>query len=30
VTGADDRFFPAAFQQTLARNRLGLDADYLK
>jgi len=29
VTGADDRFFLAAFQQTLARNRLGLDADVL-
>jgi pimeloyl-ACP methyl ester carboxylesterase len=29
VTGADDRFFPAAFQQTLARDRLGLDPDVL-
>ena len=27
VAGADDRFFPAGFQRTLARDRLGLDAD---
>lgn len=29
VAGADDRFFPVGFQQTLARERLGLDADVL-
>ena len=29
VAGADDRFFPAEFQQKLARDRLGLDADVL-
>lgn len=29
VTGADDRFFPADFQRTLARERLGLEADLL-
>lgn len=29
VAGADDRFFPAAFQQTLARQRLAVEADVL-
>ena len=29
VTGADDRFFPAGFQQEVARDRLGLGADVL-
>ncbi|HEV3291875.1 MAG TPA: alpha/beta fold hydrolase [Streptosporangiaceae bacterium] len=29
VAGADDRFFPAAFQRTLARDRLGIEADVL-
>ena len=29
VAGADDRFFPAGFQQKLARDRLGLEADVL-
>ena len=29
VVGADDRFFPAAFQRALARDRLGLDVDVL-
>lgn len=29
VAGADDRFFPVGFQQTLARERLGLEADVL-
>jgi pimeloyl-ACP methyl ester carboxylesterase len=29
VAGADDRFFPVEFQQTLARDRLGLEADVL-
>jgi hypothetical protein len=29
VAGADDRFFPLGFQQTLARDRLGLEADVL-
>jgi pimeloyl-ACP methyl ester carboxylesterase len=29
VVGADDRFFPPAFQRALARDRLGLDADVL-
>jgi Alpha/beta hydrolase family len=29
VAGADDRFFPAGFQQTVARDRLGLEADVL-
>ena len=29
VAGADDRFFPAGFQQKLARDRLGLEADIL-
>lgn len=29
VTGADDRFFPASFQQALARDRLGLEPDLL-
>jgi pimeloyl-ACP methyl ester carboxylesterase len=29
VAGADDRFFPVEFQRTLARNRLGLEADVL-
>jgi hypothetical protein len=29
VAGADDRFFPAGFQQAVARDRLGLDADVL-
>jgi pimeloyl-ACP methyl ester carboxylesterase len=29
VAGADDRFFPVDFQQALARDRLGLDADVL-
>ena len=29
VAGADDRFFPARFQQKLARDRLGLEADVL-
>jgi pimeloyl-ACP methyl ester carboxylesterase len=29
VIGADDRFFPAEFQQAVARERLGLDADVL-
>jgi len=29
VAGADDRFFPVAFQQALARGRLGLEADVL-
>jgi pimeloyl-ACP methyl ester carboxylesterase len=27
LVGADDRFFPAAFQRRLARERLGLEAD---
>jgi hypothetical protein len=27
VAGADDRFFPAAFQRTLVRDRLGLEVD---
>lgn len=30
VAGADDRFFPAEFQQTLARDRLGVEADVLR
>jgi hypothetical protein len=29
VAGADDRFFPAEFQRTVARDRLGLEADVL-
>ena len=29
VAGADDRFFPAAFQRALARDRLGIEADLL-
>jgi pimeloyl-ACP methyl ester carboxylesterase len=29
VAGAGDRFFPAPFQQVLARDRLGLEADLL-
>ena len=29
VAGADDRFFPLAFQLALARDRLGLEADVL-
>ncbi len=29
AVGADDRFFPAAFQQAVARERLGLDAEVL-
>jgi pimeloyl-ACP methyl ester carboxylesterase len=29
VAGADDRFFPAEFQRTVARDRLGLAADVL-
>ncbi|MDH2413799.1 alpha/beta hydrolase [Nocardioides sp. CER19] len=29
VAGADDRFFPVEFQQRLARERLGLEADVL-
>ena len=29
VAGADDRFFPAAFQRALARDRLGSEADVL-
>lgn len=29
VAGADDRFFPVGFQQALARDRLGIEADVL-
>ncbi len=29
AAGADDRFFPAGFQQALARDRLGVEADVL-
>jgi pimeloyl-ACP methyl ester carboxylesterase len=29
VAGADDRFFPVGFQQALARDRLGIEADEL-
>jgi hypothetical protein len=29
VAGADDRFFPVGFQQGLARDRLGVEADVL-
>ena len=29
VAGADDRFFPVAFQRALARDRLGIEADVL-
>lgn len=29
AAGADDRFFPAAFQQQVARDRLGIEADLL-
>ena len=29
VAGADDRFFPVAFQQALARDRLGIEPDVL-
>jgi pimeloyl-ACP methyl ester carboxylesterase len=29
VVGADDRFFPVEFQRTLARDRLGVEADVL-
>jgi hypothetical protein len=29
VAGADDRFFPVGFQQALARERLGIEADVL-
>jgi pimeloyl-ACP methyl ester carboxylesterase len=29
VAGADDRFFPVGFQQKLARDRLGMEADVL-
>ena len=27
LVGADDRFFPADFQQRVAKERLGIDAD---
>ena len=29
MAGADDRFFPVGFQQALARDRLGIEADVL-
>ena len=29
AAGAGDRFFPAGFQQKLARDRLGVEADIL-
>jgi pimeloyl-ACP methyl ester carboxylesterase len=29
AAGADDRFFPASFQQAVARDRLGIEADIL-
>jgi pimeloyl-ACP methyl ester carboxylesterase len=29
VTGADDRFFPAAFQRAVSRDRLGIEPDVL-
>jgi pimeloyl-ACP methyl ester carboxylesterase len=29
LVGADDRFFPAEFQRTIARQRLGIDADII-
>ncbi|MDR2987927.1 MAG: alpha/beta hydrolase [Nocardiopsaceae bacterium] len=29
ATGADDRFFPASFEQAIARDRLGVEADIL-
>ena len=29
VAGADDRFFPVGFQQSLAKDRLGIEADVL-
>jgi hypothetical protein len=29
AAGAGDRFFPASFQQTVAKNRLGIDPDLL-
>ena len=29
VAGSDDRFFPVGFQQALARDRLGINADVL-
>jgi len=29
VAGVEDRFFPAAFQRGLARDRLGIEADVL-
>ena len=29
ATGADDRFFPASFQQAVARDRLGIEPDLL-
>ena len=29
LVGRDDRFFPAAFQQRVARDRLGIDADLI-
>jgi len=29
IVGADDRFFPAEFQRTVARDRLGVEADVL-
>jgi hypothetical protein len=29
VAGADDRFFPVGFQQALALDRLGIEADVL-
>ena len=29
VAGSDDRFFPVGFQQALARDRLGVNADVL-
>jgi hypothetical protein len=29
VAGADDRFFPAAFQRKVARERLGIKLDVL-
>lgn len=30
LIGADDRFFPAAFQRRLAKDRLGIDADEVR
>jgi hypothetical protein len=29
LAGSEDRFFPVAFQRTVARERLGVDADVL-